>query len=1070
MPPATSNVAAKKKIRKMTQIEHVLHRPDMYIGSIDTREYEVFLHTTDMRMEKKVIALSSGFYKIFDEVIVNACDQASIGKTSVIKVEVDRESFSVYNNSNIDIERQDGVYIPELVFGHMLTSTNYDDSEERFTGGRNGLGVKLANIFSNKTLIEVCDGVRLYKQKFEKNMSVIDQPTIREIKGNKKPYTKVTIYPDFTRFGMRCIDDDLMRLFMRRAVDISAIHTKVSVYFNRAKIQIRTFKQYAQMFYKEGEEVAVFENEYWKVCCGLNNDGVFEQQSFVNGVNTTHGGTHVSHISDQVCKYILQKMKKNVSVKASEIKRHLFACVDVKTANPTFDSQLKETLTLPASKFSSPCVLPDKFLNKVSSSSFGLVDRLKRFVSIKQEKELAKNDGVKKKTVFVPKLDDAKWAGTSRSGDCALILTEGDSAKTLAIAGLTIVGRNAFGVFPLKGKLLNTRSCSSKQLAENEEIMNIKKILGLKHNVDYTKHKGDLRYGKVIIMTDADVDGSHIKGLLINFFETQHPSLLQIPGFLEEFKTPLLKAKWNTHTYSFFNQREFENWAKGKNNVVVKYYKGLGTSTSKEAKEYFSNMQKHIGVFEYDAEASDALSLAFDKKKTNERKQWLATAPDEEMETKVKRISKFIHADLKMFSIADLKRSIPHVMDGLKPSQRKVLFTMLRNGDNREVKVAQLCGLVAQKTMYHHGEVSLSQCIVQMAQDFTGSNNINFLEPCGQFGTRLMNGKDCASSRYIFTKLSDRTRKIFMKSDDDVLSYLEDDGVMIEPEFYAPIIPTVLVNGGEGIGTGWSTSVPQYNPAEISEYIKRKILGENVPGYELTPWYKGFEGVIEKSGNGFISKGVYTLTENNTIHISEIPIGMSIERVKQHLEKLVQTGIIQKFENSSSEERVKFTVFGYSGSNLEKDLNMCTAISTTNMVLFDPRGQIKHYNSVGEIIDDFFTERLRIYEARRASLLERLSEKYSELLNKSLFVEQIVHGKLIIFMKKTREISDMLDVNGFEKKSGSFDYLLRMNVSAFTEENVVSLNAQKMALKHEIDKLRTMTVNQMWLRDLESLI
>ena len=174
-----------------------------------------------------------------------------------------------------------------------------------------------------------------------------------------------------------------------------------------------------------------------------------------------------------------------------------------------------------------------------------------------------------------------------------------------------------------------------------------------------------------------------------------------------------------------------------------------------------------------------------------------------------------------MFSIADCARSIPSLCDGLKPGQRKILFACFKRKLKNEIKVAQLSGYVAEHSAYHHGEVSLQGTIVAMAQNFVASNNINLLLPNGQFGTRNMGGKDCASARYIFTALSPVTRYLFPESDDQVLQYLEEEGQSIEPNHYLPIIPLSLVNGAEGIGTGWSTFIPQHNPRDIVDNIRR---------------------------------------------------------------------------------------------------------------------------------------------------------------------------------------------------------------------------------------------------------
>ena len=189
----------------------------------------------------------------------------------------------------------------------------------------------------------------------------------------------------------------------------------------------------------------------------------------------------------------------------------------------------------------------------------------------------------------IPKLEDANDAGTRYAADCTIILTEGDSAKSLALAGIEIVGRDKYGVFPLRGKFLNVREASNSKIMENPEIQNLIKILGISIGTKY-ENVSKLRYGKIMIMTDQDHDGSHIKGLLINFIHHFWPSLFKMEGFLKEFVTPIIKATKGNQSMTFFTIPEYEQWAHGRSlkGWKVKYYKGLGTSTAKEAKEYFS--------------------------------------------------------------------------------------------------------------------------------------------------------------------------------------------------------------------------------------------------------------------------------------------------------------------------------------------------------------------------------------------------------------------------------------------------------------------------------------------------
>lgn len=314
---------------------------------------------------------------------------------------------------------------------------------------------------------------------------------------------------------------------------------------------------------------------------------------------------------------------------------------------------------------------------------------------------------------------------------------------------------------------------------------------------------------------------------------------------------------------------------------------GLGTSTSEEAKEYFSDMKRHRIKFRYDDDGDDkAVELAFSKKMVEARKDWLTSGMEErrrrrengekeiylyEHNTHEVTYKDFINKELILFSNMDNERSIPSLVDGFKPGQRKVIYTCFKRNDKREVKVAQLAGSVGELSAYHHGEMSLMSTIINLAQNFVGSNNINLLEPHGQFGTRLQGGKDAASPRYIFTMLSPLARKLFPPLDDPLLAHLYDDNLRIEPEYYVPIIPMVLVNGAEGIGTGWSTKVPNYDPRAIVDNIKRMIRNEEP--VEMNPWYKGFRGTVVKVDQmKYVINGEVAILDERTIEITELPV------------------------------------------------------------------------------------------------------------------------------------------------------------------------------------------------------
>ena len=567
-----------------------------------------------------------------------------------------------------------------------------------------------------------------------------------------RPYTIIEFSPDLERFGIEKIDEDTLQLMKKRVIDITACTNKnVSVFLNDKKIECKTLEKYVN-YYLDPDIEKVYEevSDRWEIVVAINPDAKFEHVSFVNGISTVKGGKHVDCVSNAIIKkvqtYVSTKgiKRKKLDLKSGHIKDNIFIFIRSTIENPAFDSQIKEYLTTPSSKFGSKCEVSDKFIEKLVKTS--LIDRAMKLSDFKDSIGLQKVSGKKTSSLRgIDKLDDANKAGTSESSKCTLILTEGDSAKALAIAGLSVVGRDYFGVFPLRGKVLNVRDVTLKKVSDNNEINSLVKIMGLKFNSkknDKDETFKELRYGRIMIFTDADVDGSHIKGLIINLFAIFWPELLEIPGFIISLATPILKVKKNKESIEFYTMTEFDNWKETIDNIKnwdIKYYKGLGTSTSEEAKEYFTNFNDKNICYMINDKEDDIKNkeLSFDKKRTEDRKSWLKTYDkDNIIEQTQKNIlyHEFIDRELIHFSDYDCKRSLPCLCDGLKPSLRKIIYSCFKRNLKKEIKVAQLAGYISENSAYHHGEQSLYDSIIGLAQDYVGSNNIELLEPKGQFG------------------------------------------------------------------------------------------------------------------------------------------------------------------------------------------------------------------------------------------------------------------------------------------------------------------------------------------------
>lgn len=1063
--------------QKKSQLEHILLRPDTYIGSVELVKELMWVYkapepteevpqpsTTAGRMVQREISYVPGLYKIYDEILVNAADNKQRDpKMNCIRIDINPETntISVQNNGKgipVVMHKEENMYVPTMIFGHLLTSSNYNDDEQKVTGGRNGYGAKLCNIFSDKFVVETAsrEYKKCFKQTWISNMSKAAEPKIADFRG--EDYTKVTFCPDLKKFKMERLDEDIVALMSRRAYDVAASSRGVAVYLNGERLGVKSFKDYIDLYMKDASDDSgtpmkiVYENvsERWEIACALSERG-FQQVSFVNSIATTKGGRHIDHVVDAVIKQLIETLnKKNkggIPIKPFQVKNHMWFFVNCLIVNPTFDSQTKENMTLQSKLFGSKCTISDKFLAGVVKS--GLVEAVLTWAKFKADTDLAKTSGGKKsgKLKNVPKLQDANDAGSKNSSKCTLILTEGDSAMSLVVSGLAVVGRDHYGCFPLRGKLLNVREATHKQILENAEINNIIKIVGLQYKKKYltVEDMKSLRYGKIMIMTDQDQDGSHIKGLVINFLHTNWPELLRLP-FLEEFITPIVKATKRDQELSFYSLPEFEEWRADTPNAHtfrVKYFKGLGTSTAKEAKEYFGNMDRHRILFRHDgAQDDEAIVMAFARKCIEQRKEWLTGFMEETKRRKLLGLQEkylytkdtkeityqdFVNLELVLFSNADNVRSIPSVVDGLKPGQRKVMFTCFKRNDKREVKVAQLTGSVAEMSAYHHGEASLSSTIINLAQNYVGSNNINLLVPSGQFGTRLSGGKDSASPRYIFTIMSSLTRLIFHPHDDPLLDYQTDDNQRIEPTYYVPIIPMVLVNGADGIGTGWSTKICNHNPRAIIRSLRNMLQG--LPAETLEPWYKNFTGQVEEAGvlryhtNGRLAK-----LGDNKIEITDLPIGMWTQTYKENvLEPLLHgtekvKALLSDYKEYHTDTTVRFVLTLAPGEyeNMERNqkdvhvmFKLVSSLSVNSMHAFDRNNCLRRYETVQDIMQEFYEVRLEFYGKRKDYLTGMLEAEAARLTDQARFIVEKCSGALTVENKKRKTLVDELVKRGY---------------------------------------------------------
>ena len=1546
-----------KQYQRKTDKQHILDNPDTYIGSVENVDAEMWVYDDSKGMiVLKHIEYIPGLYKLFDEGIVNCRDHvlrmihsSNVEKKFVtyISTEIaDDGTITMSNDGNgIDIAKhpEHDLWIPEMIFGHLRTSTNYDKTEKKIVGGKNGFGFKLVLIWSTYGRIETVDHIRglKYVQEFRNNLDVLGAPVITKC-SSAKPYTKVSFKPDYQRLGIGGLTPDMIALLKKRVYDISAVtdHSvkKVKITYNGDVAPCKNFQQYVDLYIGSKsaakQQVAddasvssaagsdgsaakrVYEqsDERWEYAVALSPTHEFIQVSFVNGICTFKGGKHVEYITGQIvrklCDYI--EKKKKIKVNGNAIKEQLILFLRCDIENPSFDSQTKDYMNTPSAKFGSSCSVSDAFIEKVAK--MGVMDLACSLTEAKENRLAKKStDGSKTKTVRgIANFMDANNSGTAASKDCILILCEGLSAMSGIVSGLSSEDRNSIGIYPLKGKLLNVRGEQLKKIAENKEITDIKKILGLESGREY-KTMADvqqyLRYGKIMFMCDQDsvtsdtplflknrngeveiktidtisnkwdtlpnekeesntdyeiwtesgwtkikrvirhlvnkrifrvlthtgvvdvtedhslitenneeispktiqvddkllhsfpsflenkhtmadiskmtnteikkisrnlkisyyctksreqllseiemcmnkpnieipiknygitpeeayvmglfwadgtckiykwqctrkpvdrpneyvfnrtayawsicntnldylnkakayiekiyeyefkiikcdttnleycnsdvykliinggkstqpiidkyralfydeyskkkipveilnsaknireeffegyydgdgcksslrkngsryfdidgkigahgmfllcrsigfsvsininpkkpkvytltitkgyqqdnpnrvkkiidlgiteqyvydletenhhfqagvgqmivhnTDGSHIKGLCINLFHSEWSSLIKIPGFLSFMNTPILRARKGTQTKLFYNDGEYQTWKQlndgNINGWTIKYFKGLGTSTSAEFKMYFED-KKFVDFIYSGPSSDDSIDKIFNKKRADDRKVWLENydkAAYLDTSHKSVKYEDFMNRELIHFSTYDCARSIPNMVDGLKISLRKILYSAFKRKLTSEIKVAQFSGYVSEHSAYHHGEASLNGAIVNMAQNFVGSNNINILEPNGQFGTRLQGGDDSASERYIFTQLNPLTRALFPDMDDAVLSYLDDDGTVVEPEYYVPIIPFALVNGISGIGTGFSCSIPAYNPATIVGYLKNKLRGLGNDSVQFVPYYEGFKGSIRKiEDHKYLIKGCYEKVGEDKIRITELPVGTWTMPYITVLEGMMDGGVdkagkkvaptLKDMVSMSTEVAVDIVVTFPKGklaelegivdaatgvNGLEKMMKLTTTVSTTNMHMFDANIRLHKYGSVEEIIDDFYGVRLSMYGKRKAQQVKDMEQKLVRLSNRARYIKETLDGVVDLRRKNAPQVEELMLSRKFDKIEDSFKYLIKMPMDSVTQENVEQIMKEREVCEKDLATLKATTLEQIWLSELDVL-
>lgn len=1122
----------EKEFTKLEDKEHILRNPDMYVGSMDATESNELLMVNNLFTEKK-IWISDALKRIFLEVLSNAGDNVIYSRQhnvspGTIEVRVDEKSFMVINEGKefpVEVfDKETGELNPKFVFGVFRVSSNY--SGDRAGAGKNGYGAKLANLLSKTFVVDIKDSKNSqdYQGIWRNNMSEFSDRSIPGYsqkagkwvpnKGPKVKNNRVKIYSevDFSKFTVKGkpmteFSEDIVNLFKRYTVEYS-ITCRVPVVFNNVKYDFVSLKKFSSLIFPEKTKTAYYiggnkipdeplkeleskaekkefmtDSSHIEVLV-LDTPKQGKTISYVNGLMTTNNGIHVNKFLTKFKSEVFDSSK--VAIRMDDIQHNFSFIVVARVLNPLYDSQTKtelkkaDTIRL---KFD------DKFFKQFTTwSAYSAITEVTK-------KKVSKTDGTNQKHVNVTKLEDAIRAGDKdyeQRSKCTFYLVEGESAAAYPKKRIAMMGGKEYnGYYPIQGKFINVTN-TKEDLDTKVEFTNIKKALGLKENVDYSIEANfkQLRYGKIIITTDADVDGKHILSLILNMFSEKWPGLLQ-QNFVHYLMTPVIRVYKNEKAdeviQKFYIEEEFEEWIKtNKQKVFIKYFKGLGSSTDKDIIDDVSDAPI-VKCVPGDTTA-EVLKRAFDAKNSDVRKKWIEESRSgNQVDTLVeikkplysREINSIINIDLAEFSVSNLFRAIPSQKDFLKKSQRQVIYAMLEEFKYGDVKitkkVANTASIVSQRVNYHHGETSLYDTIIGMAQTFVGSNNLAFCYQDGQFGTRDKGGDDAAAPRYISTRPEAWVKLAYNKEMIDIIEKRKVEGENAEPVWLPCDIPIGLINGCEGIGTGWSTKIPSINPLVCIDYLIAKCERKSeLFSQEFEPWYNLFKGDIIFNKTAFISEGKFEILKENAdstydVRITELPVGVWFNKYTTDFIKVMfnqttnpptgsssggasagkkYTGpTIKDYEDYGTAEEYNMVITGFSEKPTLKSLNLISKkFNLTNMNLIDDNGYVTNFKTIEDLIDNYFVSMKNVYskywQIKRDTLADKV--KFEETISR--FIQLVVDKKIVFVNTPLKEVEKAMT-----KYNIPLDYIDKIKVSAFTEENV----KKHMKLLHDlIDELQ----------------
>lgn len=922
--------------------------------------------------------------------------------------------------------------------------------------------------------------------------------------------------------------------------------------------------------------------------------------AFVNGL-LVPTGIHVNTITNAVNNSIIDSipasLAKGLTIKAADIKKHISYVINCIIPNPSFDSQTKQNLIGP--KFDIKGITKDLFKTIFTSKKWSLGEKIREMKEFKDMKTLKSTDSkVKKRAIDVKGASEANFAGDAvKSKDCVLWLTEGESASKYAHKRIDFLpGKKDYnGVYALKGKFINVQKAGFDKLSNNDEYKAIKTLMALTEGQKFKTEEDidkNLKYGKIMIATDADEDGAAIRGLLLNLFMTKWPSLVKF-GRIGYISTPAIRISDGKKVIErFYSDKAYESWIETKpesylKGKKVKHYKGLASSTDADVKEDLTTAPL-VKIMYTDESDMAAIDLAYGKDREDDRKDWIsswkernedgsspifelehiskameaavmskskkelspsksakssksvksssaesksstlasAAASDKAADFVIRSVESIVNKDLAEFSFSTLFRAIPSYFDGLKKCQRQIFWHCLNHWNynpnlKQEEKVGSLAGAITTSVNYQHGPKSLEDAIYSLANSYAGTNNVNILKPIGQFATRQ--DKEGPASRYVFVHLEDICTDIFNRDLTDLVPQREVEGKKVETEWIPCDLPLAVINGANGIATGWSTFIPCHNPNDVILYYKNKLEGKDKENKKMKifPWYRGFNGniILDEETNKLRIEGkikskdkTFTSNQKYDIDILETPIGTHSNEYEGFLNDLIANNRLTSYRNTGETNSPSFSLKGFiplskiefskfkktstpkskksseskaKGSKTKTkvkadsealdltlddilenyNLNLVKNLSMNNMNLIDLNGVPKKYENVKQIMDDHFKEMVELYALYKESKIEKLDLELMHLNDKQKLIKAIVIDETLKVYKRKKD--DILnDIKKLKLSEVEFE---KLKITDATKEKIDELFSKIDKVEKELVEVKRTKPETFFVRRLEKL-